>query len=240
MIFVTLISLIILFSILMKKYSLWFLIMLVIAIVWYYVYSNWIINKTVQDGLIDNFPQNIISWDQNTLNNNTNTWFVSGEVKSTNNDDILTVFSWVQLNEIYNINNGEYILWISNNTVFMSLQSDDTWWLSWFTIHDTGKECHTWNRPTWFVQSGDKLLMSVLDKCGGWSMEWYVSSYELQQDGKRKLAGCYNYANRDPFEKLAPEEYKDKWYEWWTTQLDQLPEEPLETCEWNIQIQYYM
>ena len=149
--------------------------------------------------------------------------------------------AWNQLNEIYNINSGEYILWISNNTVFMSLESDDIWWISWFTIHDNGKDlCHRGNRPTWFVQSGDKLLMSVLDKCGGWSMEWYVSSYELQQDGKRELAGCYNYAHRDPFQELAPDEYKDKWYEWWTTQLDQLPEEPLETCEWNIQIQYYM
>ena len=37
---------------------------------------------------------------------------------------------------------------------------------------------------------------------------------KLQQDGKRELAGCYNYANRDPFQELAPEVYKDKWYEW--------------------------
>lgn len=144
-----------------------------------------------------------------------------------------------KLSLIYSLGSSQNSIWILHQTVLIKFHW--SWWfVPWFTIHDAGKECHTWNRPTWFVQQGNKLLMSVLDKCGGGSMEWFISSYELQQDGKRELAGCYNYANRDPFQELAPEVYKDKRYEWGTTQLDKLPVEPLSTCEWNIQIQYYM
>ena len=132
------------------------------------------------------------------------------------------------------------LLWILHNNVLNMKNGEEwLWWQPWFIVKDTGKECHRWNRITGFVEEWEKLIMTILDVCGGGSMEWYVSSYELQFNNKRVLNGCYNYANYDPFQELAPEEYKDMWYYRWTRQLDQLQKEPLEICEGNIEIEYY-
>lgn len=141
------------------------------------------------------------------------------------------------MSAVYTFNDYEYI-WILHQTVLVKLEWN-WWFLPWFTIHDTGKECHRWNRPTGFVQQNNKLFMSVLDKCGAWSMDWYVSAYELKENGKRELASCYNYDNWSVFEHDSPEDYKDIWYYRWTWQFDKLKKESIEMCEGNIQIQYY-
>ena len=176
-------------------------------------FYQWLKNSTIED----------ITVDQKWERYNNYSPYLLGEMGR-----IYTIPSW-------------WMVWILHNNIL--LYSDREWWLPWFTIHDTYKDstvCHRWNKPTWLIQSGSTLLMSVIDRCGGWSGDWYVSAYELKENKKRELASCYNYDNWSMFENNTPEEYKDLWHYRGSWQLDKLNPAPLEECQWNIQIQYYM
>jgi hypothetical protein len=56
-------------------------------------------------------------------------------------------------------------------------------WIPWITIRDTAMDtCHLNNRPMALTIRNGNLLLTVLDTCGGGSMEGYVSVLVLQQD----------------------------------------------------------
>lgn len=82
-----------------------------------------------------------------------------------------------------------------------------------------------------------KLLLTVVDACGGGSMEGYDSVLELQPDGTREVVKCYNYNNREIFENEAKEGDHSR-YARGTTQFDRLTEVPLQECKDNVKIIY--
>ena len=238
----------------MKNYILWIVTAIILLIIFYFGFWEKLLKNdniiqyegsVVWSWIVDD--TNALIWweliDEDSFVNSFLQW-----LKNSTLEDITLEQKWERYNSyspyllgemgrIYMITSW-WMVWIFHNNIL--LYSDIEGRLPWFTIHDTGKECHTWNRPTWFVQQGNKLLIWVLDKCGGWSGDWYVSAYELKENGKRELASCYNYDNWSIFENDTPEEYKDLWHYRWSWQFDKLNSAPLEECQWNIQIQYYM
>ncbi|MDR0606836.1 MAG: hypothetical protein LBG52_00400 [Candidatus Peribacteria bacterium] len=73
-------------------------------------------------------------------------------------------------------------------------------------------------------------------------MEGYVSVFELQADGTRKVVNCYSYHNWSIFQYEATEEELANFtrYARGTTQFDRLEAVPLETCEGNAEILCFM
>lgn len=145
----------------------------------------------------------------------------------------------IQLGATYSIGTGWYRLGILHANVLI-LNDNSVWWKPRFTIYDGADLCHRWNRPTGFLQQGNTLLMSIVDKCGGWSGEWHISVYELLDNAQRSLKSCYNYDRRDPFQELAPVPFDQNRYDRWTLQFSSLPELPLSICKGNIRIEYYL
>jgi hypothetical protein len=171
-----------------------------------------------------------------------------------------TIASWIQIDEfsgevekelpvitlqgIYHIQSGnqQYFFWISQNDVFIATEQD-YYWRPWIKIKDVAKDtCHVNNKPMAFITEHWKLLLTVLDTCGGGSMEGVVSVLELQVDWTRKSVSCYNYDNWSIFEYKATE-YElenNKRYIHGTTQFDKLEVLPLETCKDNVKVIYLM
>ncbi|GHV26229.1 hypothetical protein FACS1894176_06530 [Bacteroidia bacterium] len=152
----------------------------------------------------------------------------------------------IQLQPIYRVGSGndQYFIALSNggfnngpSEVFISSNREFRW-RPWISIKDTGVDtCHGGNRPMALTTQDGKLLLTVLDKCGGGAMEGYDSVLELQSDGKREMVKCYNYDNWGQFEQ-EEEEGGWSWYARGTTQFDRLEEAPLSECKPNVKIIY--
>ena len=148
--------------------------------------------------------------------------------------------AWGKFQNIFDV--GDYSLAVvDQNVLFYEVWGE--WRQPWFAVHNNEKPfdmCQRRNRPVAFTIEDNKLILTLLNSCGWGSGEWYVSTYELQETGKWALNGCYNYHSPDPFRERAPAEHKDHWYDRWTTQLEDLPQEALSVCADNTMIEYFL
>jgi hypothetical protein len=142
-----------------------------------------------------------------------------------------------------NYNSQEFKL--INNQQYYKIKFEDTkasyrtWenWINRFHIKDKNKSCHQNNRPISITTEKWKLYINILDTCGWWSGDWYISKMELRNKWILKLVWCYNYDNRWQFEPKNEENWSR--YFNWTTQYEKLKETKLSDCEWNFEIIYY-
>lgn len=224
----------------MKNYLFWILTGSVLTLlISYFVYIFPLFVKEEHhqeiDSRIAEIYNTITSWTQITL--------FSGKLDK---EFIMPV-----LQDIYLVqsDNTQYFLWIVQDVwepeivphIFIASKQGS--WKPWLSIKDALKDsCHWGNRPMAFTTENGKLLLTVLDKCGGWSMEGYVSVLELQADWTRKTIRCYNYDNWSLFRYETPEEERQDWkrYPRGTTQFDKLEPVPFETCKDNIEILYLL
>ena len=110
-----------------------------------------------------------------------------------------------------------------------------------FSIKDTSNDlwsCHRNNKPVSLTTEKWKLFINILDSCGWWSWDWYVSKMEVKKDWKLKLVWCYRYDNRWQFETEENNENWNRYFEW-TTQYEKLNKTELSDCDWNFNVIYY-
>ena len=120
--------------------------------------------------------------------------------------------------------------------------SYNTWenWNNRFIINDTNNDqwsCHRNNKPVSLVADNWKLYINILDTCGWWSGDWYVSKLELNNAWNLKLVWCFRYDNRWQFENDYYDNNWNRYFEW-TTQYEKLNKAELLDCEWNFEVIY--
>ena len=137
--------------------------------------------------------------------------------------------------KLYN-NTDSYVFNFYKN--YISILNGD----KWIKIIDSNENgCHINNKPTAFSFYEWNLILSVLDTCWWWSMDWTLSTFKLLNNWTFDLVWCYDYSNWSLFESVATEEEKENgiWYINWTTKFDKLESLPLKICKNNIYIEYY-